>query len=66
MALSRMTTRSTRPDAEGNSREAQPNLEQKLDQILAVLTEANQKAKMAHEAILSLSNAGDWVLSSTI
>ncbi|PON67376.1 hypothetical protein PanWU01x14_103570 [Parasponia andersonii] len=54
MAPSRMTTRSTRPDAEGSSREARPDLGQKLDQMLAALAEANRKTEMAHEAILGL------------
>ncbi|PON58315.1 hypothetical protein PanWU01x14_167070 [Parasponia andersonii] len=56
MASSRMTTRSTRPDAEESSREARPGLEQKLDQMLAALTKANWKAEMAHEAILNLKD----------
>ncbi|PON74707.1 hypothetical protein PanWU01x14_047660 [Parasponia andersonii] len=56
MAPSRMTTRSTHPDAEGSSREARPDLEQKLDQMLAALTESNRKAEMAHKAILGLRN----------
>ncbi|PON50191.1 hypothetical protein PanWU01x14_225040 [Parasponia andersonii] len=51
-----MTIRSTRPDAEGSSREARPDLEQKLDQMLATLAETNRKAEMAHEAILGLKN----------
>ncbi|PON39874.1 hypothetical protein PanWU01x14_301740 [Parasponia andersonii] len=54
MAPSRMTTRSIRPDAEGSSREARPDQEQKLDQMLATLAEANRKAEMAHEAVLGL------------
>ncbi|PON79071.1 hypothetical protein PanWU01x14_015720, partial [Parasponia andersonii] len=54
MAPSRMTTRSTRPEAEGSSRDEQPDLGQKLDQMLAALAEANRKAEMAHEAILGL------------
>ncbi|PON72055.1 hypothetical protein PanWU01x14_068970, partial [Parasponia andersonii] len=54
MAPSRMMTRSTRPDAEGSSREERPDLGQKLDQMLAALAEANRKAEMAHEAVLGL------------
>ncbi|PON77369.1 hypothetical protein PanWU01x14_029880 [Parasponia andersonii] len=54
MAPSRMTTRSAHPDAEGSSREARPDLEQKLDQMLDALTEVNRKEEMAHEAVLSL------------
>ncbi|PON76999.1 hypothetical protein PanWU01x14_030080 [Parasponia andersonii] len=56
MSPSRMTTRSTHPDAEGSSREARSNLEQKLDQMLTALTDANWKAEIAHEAVLSLRN----------
>ncbi|PON31260.1 hypothetical protein PanWU01x14_371190, partial [Parasponia andersonii] len=52
----RMTTRSTRLDAEGSSREARPDQEQKLDQMLVALAEANQKAKIAHKAILGLKD----------
>ncbi|PON72083.1 hypothetical protein PanWU01x14_069250 [Parasponia andersonii] len=51
-----MITRSTRPDAKGISREARPDLEQKLDQMLAALTETNRKAEMTHKAILGLRN----------
>ncbi|PON34723.1 hypothetical protein PanWU01x14_342270 [Parasponia andersonii] len=51
-----MTTRSTRPDVEGSSPEVRPSLEQKLDQMLAALTEANRKAEMAHEAVLGLKD----------
>ncbi|PON49990.1 hypothetical protein PanWU01x14_226270 [Parasponia andersonii] len=54
MAPSRMTIRSTCLDAEGSSREARPDLEQKLEQILAALAEANRKAEMAHEPVLGL------------
>ncbi|PON69053.1 hypothetical protein PanWU01x14_090780 [Parasponia andersonii] len=49
-----MTTRSTRPNAEGSSREVQLGLEQKLDQMLATLAEANRKAEIANEAVLGL------------
>ncbi|PON78188.1 hypothetical protein PanWU01x14_021700 [Parasponia andersonii] len=56
MAPSRMTTRSTRPDTEGSSWEARLGLEQKLDQILIILAEANRKAEMAHEAVLGLKD----------
>ncbi|PON40063.1 hypothetical protein PanWU01x14_300060 [Parasponia andersonii] len=56
MAPTRMTTRSTRSDTEGSSREARPSLEQKLDQILASLAEVNRKVEMAHEAILGLKD----------
>ncbi|PON44891.1 hypothetical protein PanWU01x14_263730, partial [Parasponia andersonii] len=49
-----MTTRSTRPDTEGSSREERPDLGQKLDQVLAALAETNRKAERAHEAILGL------------
>ncbi|PON31562.1 hypothetical protein PanWU01x14_368970, partial [Parasponia andersonii] len=54
MAPSRMTTRSSRPDAEGSSREERPDLGQKLDQVLAALAETNRKAERAHEAVLGL------------
>ncbi|PON59172.1 hypothetical protein PanWU01x14_160990 [Parasponia andersonii] len=56
MAPSRITTRSTRPDVKGSSREARPGLEQKLDQMLAALVETNQKAEMAHKAVLGLKD----------
>ncbi|PON70925.1 hypothetical protein PanWU01x14_076350, partial [Parasponia andersonii] len=49
-----MTTKSTRPITEGSSQEAQPGLEQKLDQMFATLAEADQKAEIAYEAILDL------------
>ncbi|PON45402.1 hypothetical protein PanWU01x14_259240, partial [Parasponia andersonii] len=45
-----MTTWSARPDAEGSSREARPD----LDQMLAALAEANRKADMAPKAVLGL------------
>ncbi|PON68971.1 hypothetical protein PanWU01x14_092880, partial [Parasponia andersonii] len=58
-----MITKSTRPnangnppDAEGSSRGAQPGLEQKLDQMLAVLAEASQKVEIAHEAVMGLKD----------
>ncbi|PON36934.1 hypothetical protein PanWU01x14_324290 [Parasponia andersonii] len=54
MAPSRMTTRSTHPDAEGSSQEERLDLGQKMDQMLAALAEANRKAEMAHEAVLGL------------
>ncbi|PON37192.1 hypothetical protein PanWU01x14_322450 [Parasponia andersonii] len=56
LAPSRMITRSTRPDAEGSSREARLGLEQKLDQILATLAEVNRMAKIAHETLLGLKD----------
>ncbi|PON33554.1 hypothetical protein PanWU01x14_351930, partial [Parasponia andersonii] len=56
MAPSRITTRSTRPNVEGSSQEVQPGLEQKLDQMLATLVEANRKAEIAHKAILGLKD----------
>ncbi|PON45354.1 hypothetical protein PanWU01x14_259650 [Parasponia andersonii] len=56
MAPSRMTTRSTRPNAEGSFPEARSSLEQKLDQIFATLTEANRNAQMAHEVVLDLKD----------
>ncbi|PON92363.1 hypothetical protein TorRG33x02_118680 [Trema orientale] len=49
-------TRSTRPNAEESPQDTQPSLEQKLDQMIATLTEANKKAEMAHEVILGLKN----------
>ncbi|PON38251.1 hypothetical protein PanWU01x14_314070 [Parasponia andersonii] len=54
MAPSRMTTRSTRPNAEGSSRDERPDLGQKLDQVLVALAETNRKAERAHEAVLGL------------
>ncbi|PON77153.1 hypothetical protein PanWU01x14_027720 [Parasponia andersonii] len=63
MASSRITTRSTRPNADGNPPDAegsswgvQPRLEQKLDQILAALAEASRKAKIAYEVIMGLKD----------
>ncbi|PON56632.1 hypothetical protein PanWU01x14_180450 [Parasponia andersonii] len=56
MAPSRMTTKSTHPDAEESSQEARPDLDQKLDQMLTALAEANRKAEMAHATFLGLKD----------
>ena len=46
--------RSVRPEVEERSQEERPSMEQKLDQMLAALTEANMKAEMAHQAVVGL------------